>query len=50
MQRKKSPEELIDSVNRKYGKLFGDDKQLVGFKQNLDGLETEDFMKFLKND
>ncbi len=41
---------MIESVNRKYNQLFGQEHQLIALKPDLDGLETEDFMKFLQND
>lgn len=46
-KRKKSPEELIDTVNRKYGILFGQNQPLVGIEDELRQMETEDFMRYL---
>lgn len=46
-QRKKSPEELVDSVNRKYRVVFGQG-DLVNLKPNVADLEVEDLMSYLK--
>ena len=46
-ERKQSPEELIDTVNRKYGVLFGQNQPLVGLQADLRNMDTQDFMKYL---
>lgn len=45
--RKKSPEELIDTVNRKYGILYGQNRPLLGIQADLRQMDTEDFMSYL---
>jgi len=46
--RKRTPEELIDTVNRKYSMLFGRD--LVKMKDtSFQDMDVGDFMKYLSN-
>lgn len=56
--RKRSPAELVDTINRKYSRLFGG-QDLVAFHASnkagnqfnlpdTSGMETEDFMDFLR--
>ena len=46
--RKKSPEDLVNTVNRKYKEIFGEG-ELVGLMPSKDTsmMDVEDFMRYL---
>lgn len=46
--RKKSPEELVATVNRKYNQLFGQDLVNLMPSKDTSMMDVEDFMRYLK--
>lgn len=50
LPRKKSPADLVDTVNRKYKALFGGQDDLVNLMPSQDTsiMDIEDFMRYLQ--